>query len=283
MPLLLKNSILGYNRPMTLHIDTPEMRFAATFAKEAGNLIRQKFESPAPHSWKPDNTTITEVDTELNRRFITEAAQQFPAYSILGEEESQVITGAEWAWVIDPLDGTNSFISGLPLSTCCIALLHDGTPELGVIYDPFMDRLFYAQKGKGAFLNDQKITVSDATSWERQFIHMDMLKTGNPSLVALREKLFKDGAKAISMDSIQHRLALTCAGRAAGAFFFLPSFWDVAASYIIGTEAGAVATDIAGKQQRYDQPTNGFILANPTLHPKLVALVQEFLGPNPTI
>jgi myo-inositol-1(or 4)-monophosphatase len=269
--------------PRKLQIKTPETLFAISFAQEAGKLIREKFVTINSHTWKSDNTTITEVDTELNQRFITQASQQFPEYSILGEEESRPLDKAEFTWIIDPLDGTNSFIAGMPLSTCCIALLEDGAPILGVIYDPFMDRLFYAQKGKGAYLNDQKIMVSNAADWNRQFIHMDMLRTGNPNLVALREKLFKDKSKPLSMDSIQLRMALACVGKAAGVMLFLPSFWDTAASYAIGTEAGGIATDIAGNPQRYDQPTNGFVLANPTLHPKLIALIREFLGPTPTI
>jgi fructose-1,6-bisphosphatase/inositol monophosphatase family enzyme len=264
--------------PDVIQIDTPQMQFAVGFVKEGGELIRKSFGQSGSYDWKPDNTTITKIDIELNHRFIVQVSEQFPGDSILGEEESRPISDAEWTWVIDPLDGTNSFIMGMPLSTCCVALLRDGTPELGVLYDPFQDRLTYAQKGRGAFLNQQKITVSNATSLKHQFIHMDMLRTGNPRLVALREKLFHDGSKPISMDAIQNRIALTCAGRAAGVVFSLPSFWDVAAGYIIGTEAGAVVTDLHGMPQRYDQPTNGFILANPVLHPQLVALVKEFIN-----
>ena len=261
-------------------IDTPEMRFAIQFVLAAGKTIRDAFTFDVTVDWKHNDTPITQADIAINARFIAEASKQFKGYSILGEEASQPLPGAEWAWVIDPIDGTGPLIQGIPLSTCCVSLLHNGIPELGVIYDPMLDRLFYAQKGHGAFMNGQKISLSPATSFDRSFVHMDSLKTGNRKLMPLREKLIEKGSVPMLINAIQYGAALVCAGRGAGVVFSLPNFWDVAAPYIIGVEAGGVATDLYGNQQRYDEPIKGFILANPTLHKELVGMVADCLNRN---
>jgi myo-inositol-1(or 4)-monophosphatase len=263
---------------MQYAIATPEMRFALNFAERAADLIRERFTEDNVVDWKQNETPITDVDIELNKRFITEATKQFPGYSVLGEEESAPIAGAEWTWIIDPVDGTQAFVQGIPLSTCCIALLRNGIPELGVIVDPMGQRMFYAQKGRGAYLNDKRIHVSDTTTLERQFVHMDTLKTGDRRLLPLCARLFDKNCTPIIVGAIQYAVALACAGRVAGIVFSLPSFWDAACAYIIGTEAGAVVTDLQGNEQRYDEPTKGFILGNPTIHKELLAMVTPYLA-----
>ena len=260
---------------ISYQIDTPEMQFAIGFALQAGKLMRDKFTFDVVTEWKNDNTPITEADKMINEQFIEQVARQFPGYSILGEEASKPVKDAEWAWVIDPIDGTGPFVQGMPLSTCCISLLHNGIPELGVIYDPILDRLFYAQKGRGAFMNELKITVSTATSLERGFVYLDTLRTGDRRLLPLRQTILEAGATPQMINAIQYCVALTCAGRAAGVVFTLKSNWDAAAGYAIGTEAGALVTDLQGKPQRYDQPTNGFILAAPAIHEQLLAMVED--------
>jgi fructose-1,6-bisphosphatase/inositol monophosphatase family enzyme len=258
-------------------IDTPEMRFALQFAKKAGILMRSRFSLDVTADWKDNETPLTVTDTEINNDFITAVTEAFPGYSILGEEASKPLEGAEWAWVIDPIDGTGPFVQGMPLFTCCLALLRDGTPELGVIYDPMLDRVFYAQKGRGAYMNGDKIHVSDADTLNRTFVHMDSMRTGDRRLLPLRQDLLEQGCVPLLINAIQYGSALTCAGRGAGVVFSLPSFWDAAPSYTIAIEAGAVMTDLYGNQQRYDQPTKGFIMANPAIHKQLLQMVAKYL------
>jgi len=203
--------------------------------------------------------------------------KHFKGYSVLGEEASKPLKQAEWTWIIDPVDGTGPFVQGMPLFTCCISLLRDGIPQLGVIYDPMLDRVFYAQKGHGAYMNDSKIAVSQAQTLDRQYVHLDSLKTGNRHLLPLRQRLLEAGCVPLLINAIQYGVALTCAGRATGVVFSMPTFWDAAAGYAIATEAGATMTDLHGNQQRYDEPIQGFIMANPVIHRQLVDMVAEYL------
>jgi len=256
-------------------IDTPEMTFAIQFVKAARERIRQAFQAEIVTDWKQDETPITAADRDINDRFIKAVRKEYPGYSILGEEASQPDASAEWAWVIDPIDGTHAFILGAPLFTCCVSLLHNGMPELGVIYDPILDRLFYAQKGLGAYLGSQKLQVTTATTLNRQYVHLESLKTGNRWMMPMRQLLLEAGCIPVIYGASQYAAALTAMGRMAGAVYSQNCFWDGAAPYIIGTEAGAVITDLDGKPQRYDQPINGFILANPQHHAQLLAMVQE--------
>lgn len=141
-----------------------------------------------------------------------------------------------------------------------------------------LDRMFYAQKGWGAFVNDQKITISSAKSLNKQYIYVDSLKTGDRRLLPLRHQLLEAGSVPMIIAAIQYGVALSCAGFGGGVVFSMSSFWDAAAGYAICTEAGGVMTDIYGKPQRYDEPIRGFILANPTLHPQLVKMVAPLLA-----
>ena len=258
-------------------ISTPEMDFATTFALEAGRLAKEKFSLGIKRIWKEDDTEVTEVDIEINRRFIEQVKKNFPGYNVLGEEDSHLHTDSELSWVIDPIDGTSPFIHGIPTFTCCLSLLRDGVPVLGVIYDPVLDRMFYAQKSLGAFLNDTRIHVSDTKTLNRHMVFMNTLTRGNQKLRQLPQKLMAKSSPPICINSIQYYAALACAGQSAGAVYTLPFFWDAAAVYAIGTEAGGIMTDLQGNQQRYDQATDGFILANPTIHKQLLGLVKECL------
>lgn len=260
---------------MQYKIDTPEIRFALELARQAGELIREMFNADFTADWKQNETPVTQTDLELNKRFIEAVQKQFPGYSVLGEEQSHPVDGAEWTWVIDPIDGTGPFVQGIPLATCCVSLLDkDGTPVLGIIYDAMLDRMFYAQKGHGAYMNEQPIHVSDQTSLNRAYVHGDSMKSesSDKRFMKLREMLIAKGCTVMFMNAIQYGAAMVCAGRATGVVYTLPHAWDAAAVYAIGTEAGGVMTDLDGNQQRYDRPTNGFILGNPAIHAELLAM-----------
>ena len=248
------------------------LEFAKKLALEAGGIMRKYF-LITDTGWKSDDTPLTQADTEINSLVIRRVAASFPGHSVLGEEES-VNNDSKYTWVCDPVDGTMPYSHGLPISTFSLALCEDGVPMLGVVHDPFMKRLFWAAKGTGSYCNDQKIHVNARALSNNALIDLEGYEK---SIVPLREsldiRLFKAGAKTTHLWSAVISATLVSSGQFSGSIFFLDKPEDGAAVKIIVEEAGGKVTSLLGEDQRYDQPTKGFIASNGIIHDELVELV----------
>ena len=109
---------------------------------------------------KKDGSPVTKTDLAINKLVIDRVKKYFPSHGVLGEEQSNYVEKADYVWVCDPVDGTIPFSRGMPTCMFSLGLTFKGKPILGVGYDPFIDRLIFAELGKGAFLNGKKIHVS---------------------------------------------------------------------------------------------------------------------------
>lgn len=251
------------------------LKFAKALAYEAGEIMRKYFLATKTE-WKSDNTPLTQADTEINRLVIERIAAEFPEHSVLGEEESAMKSDT-LVWVCDPVDGTMPYSHGLPISTFSLALCEDGVPQVGVVYDPFMDRLFYATTGGGAFCNDEKIQVNSHPLCHA-LVDIAGFPSTNPVVVAdggLATKIFESGAKVTSLWSTVLPSCLVAGGLYEATILNIPSPQDPAAIKVIVEEAGGKVTDLFGNDQRYDGPTKGFIASNGVIHDELVRMVRE--------
>lgn len=248
--------------------------FALELARNAGKVIKTNFTLGMGKKWKADNTPVVETDIAVNQLVIQEVQKHFPKHGILGEEQSQ-FSGQQGVWVVDPLDGTIPFSHGIPVAVFSIAYVYDGEVQLGVIYDPFMDRMFFAEKGKGAFLNEQKIHVSSAANIQNTVINIEEL---SGRLAGLFGKL-KPLAKVVTIGSCSYAGTLVACGEFVGEISTVKGPHDTAAIKVIVEEAGGKVTDLAGNEQRYDQETNGHIVSNSLLHDELLTLIQETVQP----
>ena len=254
---------------------TTYLEFAKQLALDAGEIMRKYF-LHTETEWKEDSTPLTIADTTINRMVIERIAEAFPDHSVLGEEESAMRDGAKYTWVCDPVDGTMPYSHGLPISTFSLALCDDGKPVVGVVYDPFMMRMFSATNGGGAYCNDEKMHVSD--SRENLLISIDAFPSTNPVVNAdssIRDLLHAKGMKTVTMWSAILPACLVAQGQFGGSILNIPAPQDPAAIKVIIEEAGGKVTDLFGNDQRYDQPTKGFIASNGIIHDELVKMVQE--------
>ena len=241
--------------------------FAITLAKTAGKSIRQNFTLGIEKEWKADNSPVTITDKSINRMVIEEVNKNFPGHGVLGEEESSMVEGAEFIWVCDPIDGTVPFSHGVPLCVFSLALVKLGIPVLGVIYDAFLDRLFFAEKGKGAFLNGEQIQVNN-NSFERSIVCWDSrtlsaVKAAHPS------------ATLMTLYSICYEGIMVACGQFAATFFKGKGAHDVAALKVIVEEAGGKVTDRNGNEQRYDRQVNGALISNGVVHNELLKFSRQ--------
>jgi myo-inositol-1(or 4)-monophosphatase len=248
---------------------------AIGLALEAGQVMRANFSLGMRREWKEDNTPLTITDTTINSRVIEVLQQHFPDQGILGEEESLLTGDQDYVWVCDPVDGTIPFSHGLPTSVFMLALTYKGESILGVVYDPYMDRLFVAEKGKGATMNKEPIHVSDQKSLAKGMINTDGLGRYSTPIESLPQKVVAAKGRPFRLYANGYAGMLVAAGEFLATTFGGVSPWDAAALKILVEEAGGKVTDFMGNDQRYDQPLKGALISNGLVHDELLALIAE--------
>ena len=143
-----------------LYIMNSPKQVAIAAAKDAANLLLQLSQEDIKYKIKNVRDILAEGDIKSESIILDRIKQAFPQHSILSEEKGEENHGKEYLWVIDPIDGTINFARKIEEYAISIALCHNGETELGVIYQPKTGKLYVAEKGKGAYLNDKRITVS---------------------------------------------------------------------------------------------------------------------------
>lgn len=250
--------------------------FITRIARQAGVIMRKHFSDEIVKDWKKDSTPVTIADKQVNALVVKSVRKHFPHYGIIAEEGGSTNTDAEYLWVCDPIDGTLPYSHAIPTSTFSLALVHDGEPIIGVLYDPFMDRLYYAEKNKGATLNGRRIHVSTARTINRKVIGSVVWPSAPVNLVKVNDRLFREGAYALNAVVSTYFGMLVASGQLIANIFPGPNPWDTAAQKIIIEEAGGYVTDFRGRQQRYDRPTHGIIAAcNKTIHSRILKLLTK--------
>ena len=254
--------------------------FAKRIALQAGDIMLEYFKVGVEHSEKHDKTIVTIADEKINQLVIDEVEKTYPEHSVFGEEASSD-KQSEYAWVCDPIDGTVPFAKGLPVAVFSLALVHDGVPVLGVVYDPFMKRLYSAAKGGGAFLNETPIHVSDKALNRQATINIEWWPEAKYDVdTAMHDLSLQTAAYVLHLGSITHAACMVASGQYEAALF--PAVEptknvDIAAVKVIVEEAGGKVSDISGNEQRYDQEINGAIVSNGVVHTELVDTLKEYL------
>jgi len=251
--------------------------FCEDLARKAGAIMKNNFSKPMEKEWKADNSPVTITDKEINRLIISEINKKYPDHDIHGEEESSFKNNSEYIWVCDPVDGTIPFSHGMPISTFSLALVHNGIPIVGVIYDPWIDRLYYAEKNNGALLNNKPINVNNSESLNLKVIGAATPKNSELDIDKLMPILRDTGAKLFEIPSIIYQGMLVASGEFSAVLFGGDTCHDAAALKIIIEEAGGKFTCVHGNEQRYDQPIKGFIASNKILHEQLVEMTSKIL------
>ena len=187
-------------------------KFALAIAEEAGKIMKEYFVVGMVRQEKEDTSPVTAADLKINSILIKKVSKLFPSHSVLGEEESNIVKGSEYIWVCDPIDGTIPYSLGLPISVFSLALVKNGEVILAVVYDPFCDRLYYAEKGKGAYLNNKKIHVSNASTLEKAKIEYEMWNRSKYDLQPLVNELKKYNTFLMKFSSYVNPSVLVAAG-----------------------------------------------------------------------
>jgi myo-inositol-1(or 4)-monophosphatase len=254
-----------------------ELGIAKELAHEAGKIMLGYFNTAASNpKLKSDRTIVTKADTDINDLVIKVLSESTPGYSIWGEEQSAILSDSEYTWVCDPVDGTQPFSKVIPISTFALALVDkDGRSVVGVVYDPFQNRLYEAIVGQGSFLNNEKIQVSTTSGLNGAYLdeelwinHEERVSFDDP-----KDMLNKAGAKVTTLCSAIITGCFVAQGSYDAMMFGQGKPEDIAALSVIVTEAGGKVTDLYGNQQRYDTNIKGAIVSNGHIHDELVKML----------
>lgn len=241
------------------------LEIAKDISLRSGIIIKDNLQFGIKREWKSDQTPVTAVDKEINQLVIDTLSSSYPDHSILAEEGSKSNPNSKYSWVCDPLDGTFPFIHGIPIVTFALALVdNEGNALLGVIHDPISARSYTAIKGRGAWLNGEKIATSNqgnTNSIAGCSVGVVYWEENSNFMYPIMSKLTSRGARIFAPNSIAYMDALVAVGEFGATIFPGKSAHDSAAASCIVTEAGGVFLSLEGKSQRYDQPCNGHIAA----------------------
>lgn len=240
-------------------------------ARRAGEIQRQRLRESHRIEHKGTFNLVTEVDRLCEDAILEILRGAFPGVPVLAEESRPDTRADGWLWVIDPLDGTTNYTHGYPLFCCSIALLENGRPMVGAVYEPLRDEMFSARRGHGAFLNGAPIRVSQTGE-----LSQSLLATGFPydrhqqpetnldrfCALTLRTRGVRRGGSA-AMD-----LCMTACGRLDGYWEIRLQPWDVIAGALMVEEAGGRVTDVAGRP--YDYSGLSTLASNGRLHQALL-------------
>ena len=261
----------------------PMLNTAVKAARTAGALInRASMDLDLLRvSSKSPNDYVTEVDQAAENIIIETLLAAYPGHAILAEESGRAhgAKDSEYLWIIDPLDGTTNFIHGLPVYAVSIALAHRGQVQQAVVYDPTRNDLFYASKGRGAFLNDKRLRVS-----KRLRLAESLIGTGFPFRKGDNFKRYLQ----MFEDVMQHCAGLRRPGAAALDLCYVASGyydgffetglnpWDIAAGSLMITEAGGLIGNFTGEADYLYQ--REVVAGNPKVYAQLVSILSPHSG-----
>jgi myo-inositol-1(or 4)-monophosphatase len=248
-------------------------------ARKAGRTLKRDF-GEVEHlqvSLKGPANFVSAADRRAEEILHDELIKARPGYGFVGEEGGRR-EGADrtHTWIVDPLDGTSNFLHGIPQFAISIALEREGTIVAGVVYNPISEELFTGERGKGAFLNDQRLRVAARQRLVDAVIACGLPHHGKGDLALFRNEFAAIQDKVAGLrrfGAATLDLAWVAAGRLDGYWERDISSWDMAAGLLLVREAGGYVTDLDGAE---DMLAKGHVLAgNETIHRELLRLLKE--------
>jgi histidinol-phosphatase len=251
---------------------SPELQAALEAARAAAEVIRGYYQRNLEVRTKADQTPVTEADVRAEQTIRTLLAERFPGYGFYGEETGQHDLGAESVWLVDPIDGTKSFVRQCPFFSTQIALLREGRLVLGVSSAPAYGEIAWAESGGGAYLNDRPIRVSQTGE-----LAASIVSTGNLKTLARSAQWAKLGALIGQVNRIRGygdfvHYHLLARGALEVVIESDVNILDIAALVVIVREAGGTFTDLAGGEITLE--TTSVLASNGRLHAPVLAALE---------
>ncbi len=227
-------------------------------------------------SLKGPGDYVTASDKKVEKILIEELQKARPHYSILSEEIGEINNDLSFRWIIDPIDGTSNFLHGIPHFAISIGLEHNKEIICGIVYDPIKDEMFIAEKGNGAYMNNQRMRVSTRSKLKDCIIFSGGPRYGSEN----KELIFKEYIKFSSKVHIAIRkfgsasldMAYVAAGRCDGFWQRDLNYWDIAAGIILVKESGGFVTDFDGEYRYLQNKT--LLVTNSKINNEMIEVLK---------
>jgi myo-inositol-1(or 4)-monophosphatase len=256
---------------------------AREISLSAGEILLDWWPKSKEISDKGQNDIVTNVDRECEAHIRETLASYFPEHGIFGEEEKGDDPTTGWTWIIDPIDGTQNYAWGIPCFSIVIALAKDGEVVAGVNFDPINREMFHAARGKGAFLNDKKIQVSEILNFEDVIMVTDPAYgpvEGTTDTLQMLRKIWPSLKTARMIGSSALSISYVAAGRMDIFVHHRLQPYDQAAGIILMEEAGGLITDRQGNRaQLY---SDGLIASSSTIHQQFMERTKHLQWRKPS-
>lgn len=246
-------------------------------SKRAGDIVKGYFGKIRQVRYKKNLTdVVSEADLHSNRFILNEIKKYFPAHGIISEETGEQNCGSPYRWYVDPLDGTFNFARGIPMFCVMIGLVWRKKVMLSAIFDPVHEELYFAKRGKGAFLNEKVIHCSTQKTWENSY-GCGPVELRNKERMTFKRNLIRQASRMPFWAGADGSAGITATAVARGSFDWWASFscgaWDYVAPALMLEEAGCKISNAKGKKW-YPGDTS-IVAANKFLYPELLRLVQD--------
>ena len=248
--------------------------------RESGKLLKDNFGKNHEVSIKNDNSFVTKVDRQSQDQIICYLKEQFPEIPFVAEEQDRVsnesVNRDGYYFVVDPLDGTATFVSGLPFFCVSIAFCKGSQTVAGVLVDPNHGEEFTALVGNGAFLNERRIFVTKRSKMEELTLNVNHTKFDQVVYDNINRNILKKIRRFHKLGSLCLEVAYVAAGRLDGTINNDLSMWDIAAAGLILEEAGGMWTLMDGTKPRFPTFEKMHICAtNGVVHGELLAGIRS--------
>jgi myo-inositol-1(or 4)-monophosphatase len=261
--------------------------FITSVLKDASKIANEKFGKVTGVTKEGDNNQVlTEADLAIGKLIIERIQKEYPDYNVIDEEAGVIDKGSEFTWVVDPIDGTSNFASGVPTYGVMMGLLHKAEPIAGGFIIPPTNEIYLAEKGHGTFLNGIRVFVTKEEKLSNCLVaygvdgHIDrpddtksQMKTLGEIILHIRN-LRSSGSEPIDVGWV-------ASGKYGARLNQCGKIWDVVAPQIIVEEAGGIFTDFLGAPLDYSNPlskvgqTFGCCAASPVLHKQLQEIIHQ--------
>jgi len=247
---------------------------AITAAKEAGKILLDGFGKIKRVDTKGIRDLVSNVDIASEKKIIETIKTRYPDHNILCEESDSHITNSDYKWIIDPLDGTHNYIYGLSTYGVSIALEYKGELVLGVIYVPYSNEMFWAERGKGAYLNNERLRVSDRKLDEAMVVFDSTLHTDRTDRIKFLDVLVDKAFGLRISGSAARNLTYVAVGCADLVVEYGDRPWDFAAGGLLIEEAGGMLTTLDGN--KWSPYIQGYLASNGKFHDEVLKLIKPF-------
>jgi len=223
--------------------------------RTSGTVLLEYFNKPVKATQKESQSSIvTEADFASDSVISGIIRKKYPSHNLISEETGFLNNNSEYTWIIDPLDGTSNFASGIPWFGILISLFRKDEPFMGGAYLPVQDILFFAEKGKGAFRNDGPMTIPDNIELKNSLVAFSMDYTEDEVFLNKGIDIFKyivKNTRNIRSTNSLVDFVFVAEGKFGGCINLFTKVWDIAAPLLIIEEAGGEMIDIYGNNIRF--------------------------------